>query len=371
MSITTSASATPEATPLDNALLKLYEIAGGSRDSGNVQAAQLTTAQRMEFFRSAEFRAWVASEKAAGRQIFWLKDVDKTQAAGDVFTFFFKWRAANHKFSPTQLDVLTKLLTSLEKGNRCTRYCRSIARSVGLISSPARGHLAPQAVIDSWLAREGGGEGLGMMDFWSGAYWPSQFGLTREEKLKQVQEFAPTYASRIYPGVREENQLLEELGVNVVIVSNGDQELAIACAPYLGVKPENTVGSNLIYGPDGLSTGVNHTYEVTGADWHSRPQPGKPISFHYWLHMNRGRWGWDSIDERKFVIAGRDGDSASTDGGMMILMQSPAAIGNFMVNTPGEPKRIEQFYKVASIYGWTTGQFITLNQLPSQLGFRP
>jgi hypothetical protein len=325
----------------------------------------------MEFFRSAEFRAWVASEKAAGRQIFWLKDVDKTQGAGDVFTFFFKWRADNNKFSAHQLEVISQCLLNLEKGNGLTRSLRSLVRSVGLMSKPASGVLAPQAVIDSWLSRENGGEGLGMMDFWSAAYWPSQFGLTKEEKLAQVQAFAPTYAARIYPGVREENLLLEELGVNVVIVSNGDQELAIACAPFLGVKPENTVGSHLIYGPDGLSTGVNHTYEVTGGDWHSKPQPGKPLSFHYWLHMNRDRFGWDSIDERKFVIAGRDGDSASTDGGMMMLMPQPAAIGNFMVNTPGEPNRIQQFYAVAKKYGWTRGQFITLNQLPSQLGFKP
>jgi hypothetical protein len=209
------------------------------------------------------------------------------------------------------------------------------------------------------------------MDFWTGAYWPSQIGLSKAEKLRQVQGFAPSYASKIYPGVREENQLLEELGVNVVIVSNGDQELAIACAPYLGVKAENVVGSHLIYGPDGLSTGVNHTYEVMGAEWHARPQPGKALSFHYWLHANRARWGWNRIDERRFVIAGRDGDSASTDGGMMMLMPASAAIGNFMVNTPGEPKRIAQFYTVASKYGWTTGQFITLHQSPSTSGFKP
>jgi hypothetical protein len=370
---TTIASVTSGATPLDNALLKLYEMAGGSRDSGNVQAAQLTTARRMEFFRSDEFRAWVASEKAAGRQIFWLKDVDKTQGAGDVFSFFFKWRADNHKFLPEQLEVIAAVLRDAAADGKylgLRRFGRKIGCACGYKLATADGRYGPEAVISSWLANEDGGKGLGMMDFWSRAYWPSQFGLTKEQKLEQVQAFAPSYAARVYPGVRKENELLEELGVNVVIVSNGDQELAIACAPYLGVKPENVVGSHLIYGQDGLSTGVNHTYEVTGSDWHARPQPGKPLSFHYWLHDNRARFGWDNIDERKFVIAGRDGDSASTDGGMMMLMQA-AAIGNFMINTPGEPKRIAQFYSVASKYGWTKGQFITLNQLPSELGFRP
>jgi len=350
MSTTNTAVAITGATPLETAQNKLYQIAGGSITSGNVQAAQLTTAQRMDYFRSVEFRSWVASEKASGREVFWLKDVDKTQGAGDVFTFFFKWRADNNKFSVEQLDVISKFMRGLSKDGQ--------------------GTFAPQSVIDAWLAKEAGGEGIGMLDFWAGAYWPSQIGLSKAEKLAQVQAFAPTYTAKVYPGVREENLLLEEVGVNVVIVSNGDQELAIAIAPYLGVKPENTVGSNLLYDGNGLATGVNHSYDVGGADWHSKPQPGKPLSFHYWLHANRARWGWDRIDERKFIIAGRDGDSASTDGGMMILMQT-AAIGNFMINTPGEPNRIQQFYAVASKYGWTTGQFVTLHQLPSQSGFKP
>jgi hypothetical protein len=36
-----------------------------------------------------------------------------------------------------------------------------------------------------------------------------------------------------------------------------------------------------------------------------------------------------------------------------------------MVNTPGEPARIENFYKMANKYGWTKGEFITLNRQPS------
>jgi hypothetical protein len=194
--------------------------------------------------------------------------------------------------------------------------------------------------------------------------------MTREEKEKQVREFAPHYAARIYPGVPEENRTLEEAGVHVVLVSNGDQELAIAVSNLLGIKPENVVGSHLIYGEDGRATGVNHSYEVFDEDWETRPQPGKPLSFHYWAHVNRGRWGWKHLDDRKIVIAGRDGDSASADGGMMILLPPPA-IGNFMVDTPGEPTRIQKFHVLAAKYGWTRGQFFTLVQLPAPAGNYP
>jgi hypothetical protein len=338
--------------PLELAQAKFYEMAGGSLTSGNVEASQLTTAMRMEYFRTTEFRNWVASEKAAGREVFWLKDVDKTQAAGDLFTFFFQWRVDNNAFSQAHLESISQYLVNHE-------------------NAPAQIQGAPQDAINLWLTSEAGGKGIELLDLWSNIYWPSQLGMTEAEKLRQVQAFAPTYASRIYAGVREENELLEEIGVNVVIVSNGDQELAIACAPFLGIKPENVTGSNLIYGADGLSTGVNHTYEVNLKDWNVRPQPGKPLGFHYWLHNSRGRWGWDNIDERKFVIGGRDGDSASSDGGMMILMPSTAAIGNFMVNTPGEKGRITKFYALAAKYGWTKGQFITLNQKAGKLGFKP
>jgi len=358
-----------ELTPLERAQQKLYSIAGGSIDSGDVRLARITTIQRMDYFRSQEFRQWVASEISAGRSIFWLKDVDKTQGAGDIFTFFYKWRADNNKFQPAQLKVIADFLQT-EKDSSASWLARNLGRLARAVGMKGEHEYSPDQVISTWLSKEDGGPGIGMMDFWSKIYWPSQMGLTKAEKLAQVNAFAPLYADKVYPGVFEENQLLESLGVNVVIVSNGDQELAIAAAPVLGVKPENVVGSHLLYDENSVSTGVNHRYEIDGPDWHSRPQPGKNFSFHYWLHMNRARFGMSSIDERKYVIAGRDGDSASTDGGMMILMQT-AAIGNFMVNTPGEPNRIKSFHQVASKYGYTRGQFITLDQSPSKTGFRP
>lgn len=333
----------------------LYSITGGSYDSDDVKVAKLTTAQRTEYFRSSEFREWVAAEKAAGREVFWLRDVDKTQAAGDIFTFFYKWRCDNNKFTPEGIAAIKNFL------RKKRRKSAALREAVGM---------QPVHALTLWLRQEEGLEGVGMLDFWSGVYWPSQTGLTREEKLQQVRDFAPTYTDRIYPGVPEENRALEEAGVHVVIVSNGDQELASAAAPFLGIKPENVVGSHLTYGENGRSTGVNHSYEVFGEEWGRRPQPGKHLNFHFWVHTNRQRWGWSHITDEKIVIAGRDGDSASADGGMMIML-APAAIGNFMIDTPGEPGRLQNFFSVAAKYGWTRGQFFTLVQSASKLGFKP
>jgi hypothetical protein len=341
---------------LERAQAKLYSIAGGSIDSGNVKAASLTTAQRIEYFKTSEFRRWVAAERAAGNEIFWLKDVDKTQGAGDVFTFFFKFRADNQLFSSQQLTVVQD-------------FVRAHRQQAGLKRTP-RIQRAPETVLNMFRSKLNGQAGIGLLDFWSGAFWPSQVGLTRAEKLRQVNAFAPLYAAKIYPGVAEENRLLEEAGVHVVIVSNGDQDVAIAIAPYLGVKPENVVGSHLMYDKHRIATGVNHSYEVFDKEWEVRPQPGKALSFHYWAHANRARFGWKSLDDRKIIIAGRDGDSASSDGGMMIYLP-PAALGNFMVDTPGEPDRIKKFYPVAAKYGWTRGQFFTLIQAASQSGAIP
>ncbi|MBX9688003.1 MAG: hypothetical protein K2X27_14955, partial [Candidatus Obscuribacterales bacterium] len=95
---------------LEDARHKIYSIAGGAIDSNSIDAAVISTEQRIEFFRSPEFLAWVAAEKACQREIFWCKDVDKTQAAGDIFTFFFDWRANNCKFSPHQLEVIQAFL---------------------------------------------------------------------------------------------------------------------------------------------------------------------------------------------------------------------------------------------------------------------
>lgn len=338
-------------TALEKARRRLYAASGGSYNSADVRAARITGVQRLDYFRSPEFVNWVRSELAAGRQVFWLKDVDKTQAAGDVFSFFFKWRADNNKFTPSQLEGIAK-------------YFRSRGFAV-----PEDASQLPHEALRLWLQKTAGGDGIGLMEFWSEIYWPTQMGLTEAEKLAQVTAFAPTYACRVYPGVAAENRFLESLGVTVVIVSNGDQELARAIAPILGINPQNAVGSNLLY-ENGLSTGVIHSYEMVDEDWDDRPQPGKALNFHYWLHINRARWSWSEADEGKFVIAGRDGDSASADGGMMIYLQ-PAAIGNFIVDTPAEPNRAQKFYRLAAKYGWTRGQFITLVHSASERGFQP
>lgn len=351
---------------------RLYTIAGGSCTSGDVRAARLTTAQRTEYFRSAEFRDWVADERAHGRQVFWLKDVDKTQGAGDVFTFFFKWRLDNGKMTSRQLAAIKRHLLKRQRplARAATHLTRLAFSVIGLHRTvPAFADLSPNGALRLWETQEAGGKGMGLFEFWQNVYWPSQVGMTRAEKLAQVNAYAPLYAAKVYPGVAEENRALTEAGVEVVIVTNGDQELAIAIAPVLGIKPENVVGSHMIY--DGqFATGKNHSYEVSHEDWLSRPQPGKTLSLHYWMHINRKRWGWEHLDEDRFVIGGRDGDSASSDGGMMIYLPTPA-IGNFMIDTPGEPDRLVSFQAVAAKYGWTKGKYITLVQQPSLSGRVP
>jgi hypothetical protein len=358
---------------LTRAQNRLYQVAGGSYDSGNVRAARVTTEQRIDFFRSPEFREWVAAENACGRQVFWLKDVDMTQGAGDIFTFFFQWRAENGKFTEEQLKVIDRFLLKRKSATQrfATRVARFFTAAFSLVGLTKPTDLAqgPFEVLRLFKSKEEGGEGIEMLEFWR-LYWPTQFGLTAAEKKAQVEAFVPHYAKRVYPGVPEENRVLTEAGVNVVIVSNGDQELAIAASSQLGIDPRNVVGSHLMYDANGISTGVNHSYEVFDKEWTVKPQPGKPLSFHYWVHVNRGRWGWKRLLGNKIVIAGMDGDSAASDGGMMILLKD-AAIGNFMVNTPGAPQRIEKFYKVADKYGWTPGQFFTLMQRDSLAGNMP
>ena len=340
---------------LSRARAELYRVAGGSYASDRVDASSLTMEQRLAYFGSRPFKQWVAAERACGRQVFWLKDLDKTQAAGDIFTFFFKWRADNGMFSERQNDALKKFLFETKAKHPSAITEAEMARVAGNSATDNA-----RLVVELWKRKEAGGEGISLLDFWAGAYWPSQIGLTRAEKLEQVRQFAPTYAAKIFPGVREDNLALTRAGVNVVIVSNGDQELAQSVTPLLGIEERNAVGSHLIYDEHGVSTGVNHAYEIFDKDWGARPQAGKPLSFHYWLNANKERWDWRGLEEDRIVLAGRDGDSASSDGGMMILMNKPAAIGNFMIDTPGEPQRLERFEALARKYGWTKGQFVRL-----------
>ena len=341
---------------LDKAQAKLYQMAGGAFDSGSCSAARMTTEQRSDYFWTPEFRDWSSATKDSGVEIFWLTDLDKTMGAGDIFTMEFDWRLRNNKITPEQAKIV----------QACLRKHR---KEIGLGRLP-RAAQSPKAVLQSFVDGCDGKPGLKLFDFWTDAFWPSQFGITREERLAQLAAYAPEYAKRIYPHVTQQNQLLEAMGVNYVIVSNGQQELAMAVAPLLGIKPENVVGATLLYDEKGLSTGVKHHYDVFDKDWEQRPQPGKTVNFHYWLHKNRARFGWEFLNHKKWCIAGRDGDSASSDLGMMVLMEH-ALFGNYMVDTPGEPDRLKTFIRLAAKYSWTKGQFITLVRSPSELGFRP
>jgi hypothetical protein len=322
---------------------KFYEMAHGGRESNDVKAAQISSEQLLQYLKSPEFRSWVAAEKAAGKEVFWPTDVDKTMSSGDVFTYFFKWRADNQKFSPEQLDTISKTIKRLDPDARST---------------------TPEDAIKLWQSKEKGGDGIKLLDFWSEIYWPSQKGMSMAEKIAETQEFARTFQDKIYPLVPEINKAIEDAGAHVVILSNGDRELAKAIAPEFGIKPDDVVAAKSVVGADGMLTGKQGSLEILDSKWQDLPQPGKAINFHNWLDTNKGRFGMDRLDESKVVIAGFNGDSAAADGGMMILSPQKG-IGDFMVDTPGEPARIAKFYELADKYGWMKGEFVTLHRRPS------
>lgn len=343
---------------LENARGAFSQIAGGSADSGDASRSRISVQELTKYYRSPEFHGWVAAEKAAGRQVFDLKDIDKSQSAGDSFTFFFKWLADHGKLGAAQNETMKAFLKTVqvndpELNGRLARVDANDAQTNA------------DLVIRLWRGKSGGGDGIGLLDFWKEVYWPVQKGLTRQDKLEEVEAFKSDYLPEIYPGIPELNQALADAGVEVVAVSNGDEELAKATAPLLGIKRENVVGSNLLYGADGMSIGSDHSYEIFTAPWATQyPQPGKILAFHYWLNENKERWGWPRIDSDKIVFVGAYGDSASADGGMMIFNPFRLAIGNFMVDTPHEPDRIQKFHEMAQRYGWDLGRFVTLTHDP-------
>ncbi|MBI3554533.1 MAG: hypothetical protein HY077_18725 [Elusimicrobia bacterium] len=412
------------ATSLQTARAAFYKITGGSYDSNDVTAAKISLAQRTAFFKSPEFKNYVAAEKAAGRTVFWLKDIDKTQASGDIFTFYFKYLADKGLLTPQHNATMRAFLNGMafkstirdakvladlaDVGSEpaAVKAVLEAAAAKGSIKAPAlpsdedgaksflngvsvKGQIKDPkllaqlakadsndskanayTVIDLWRSKEKGGEGIGMLDFWSSIYWRTQKGLTKFQKLRRVAGFKKFYASKIYPGIYEDNKALEEAGVEVLAISNGDQELAIAVAPLLGIKRHNVVGSYLQYDPKtGLSTGVDHAYEIFDKEgnWNRWPQPGKILSTHFLINRERHRYGLSEFDEDKIVIAGADGDSAASDGGMWVYF-TDKPFGNFVVDSPHEPGRRMKSLIMAQTYGGTKGQYITLIHDPRSPG---
>lgn len=335
---------------LEAARARLYKVAGGNLNSDRADISRLNSTQLVSFIHSHEFSQWITSEKSKGKYVFWLTDMDKTMAAGDIFTFFFAWRAKHGKFTEEQNMVLrsflekTKLLTPKElKEVRHNDGKRNAAK-----------------VLELWRrTEEGRKDGITLLSFWTGAYWPSQIGLTREEKKRQVDAFAPEYASKIFPGAREQNIALGKAGVEVILVTNGDQELAQTVAPLLGIEPNNVLGSTLQYDESSRSTGEVHTCEIYDGVWTKKPQPGKSLKFLYWLGENRKRW--PDINRDKITVAAMAGDSASADSGVMFFLNP--ALASFMVNTPGEPARLQKFINLAEKFGrgLGLGSFVTLS----------
>lgn len=322
---------------------KFYEIANGGLHSNDVKAAQLSSDQLLQFVKGPEFRNWVASEKAAGNEVFWPTDVDKTMSSGDTFTYFFKWREDHHKFSPEQLQIISNAIKHLDPQAKST---------------------TPEDALKLWQSKEKGGQGIGLLDFWNKIYWPSQKGMTMAEKVAETKDFSKTFSDKIYPLVPEINKAIEDAGAHVVILSNGDQEIAKAIAPEFGVKPENVIGATTLVDPHGFLTGAPQNYEMFDKTWSQLPQPGKEMNFHNWLDANKQRFGWNQLDEGRVLLAGYNGDSAAADGGMMVFSKEKG-IADFMVDTPGEPSRIAQFYSLANQFGGTKGEFVTLHRQPS------
>ncbi|MBI4375983.1 MAG: hypothetical protein HY549_05995 [Elusimicrobia bacterium] len=305
---------------------------------------RISAKNRVHLFRSGAFKRWVAAERAAGRRVFWLRDLDKTQAAGDISSHFFRWKAERGHFTAAQNRIMRRYLARIKTDDPAlARRLRRAPRQ-----SPAEN---ARLVLDLWRHGEKGGKGIKGLDFFTKAFWPTQHGFTRQEKREQAEAFAAYFSRFIYPHVRQENLALARAGVDVVIVSAADQEIISAVAPLLGLKPSNVVGSYLIYGEDGRAKGEQHAYDVSDRKWLERPNPGKALSFHYWLNKNKRRWGWKELDPDKIVIAGADGDSASSDGGLWVYFPRKA-LGNFMVDTPHEPGRLEKSIKLVTKYGW-------------------
>ena len=308
----------------------------------------LSSKARSEYFRSREFTQWVSNERALGKTVLWLTDLDKAMGAGDIFTFFFDWRLDNGGFSAEQGEALSSFLKNTGKLSDVEER---------LIESGSPNDAA-RMVLTLWRrGLEDSATGISLGEFWTEAYWASQAGLSGEEKKSLASEFAPTYKDKIFPGVTEANSALKEAGVRIVMVTNGDEELAKSVAPLLGIEEADVVGTGHIY-EEGRSTGQMHTLEIFEGEWSNRPQPGKALNFRCWL-THRSELNGEDV-----TVAGFDGDSFGADGGAMLFLQPNPVLGYFMVDTPGsrDAGRIEKFREGVLKYGgWQKEKFIRLS----------
>ena len=318
----------------------LFEIAKSKPDTLDFSAGKISTNDLLGYVRSDGFKDWVKAEKNAGSEVFWPTDIDKTLASGDLFEHYFKWRAENNKFTPDQLKLVSDAVKQILPNATAT---------------------TPMDVVRLAEPQANGKPAIGLGDYWSKIYWPSTKGMTAEARMSEINEFAPSYADKVYDQIAEVHQAVEAAGAHVVAVSTGDEELAKGIASLIAIKPENMIGSKPLYDSNGITKGAYSGYDITDPDWINRPQPDKPMLFHDWLSANKSRFGWDHLAESKIKVAAFSGDSAGMDGGMMIFA-TPKSLANFMVDTPGEGGRLQNFQALAKQFGYTPSSFITLTR---------
>lgn len=297
-------------------LINVPELLESMIQPGRHDFPAIAPEQRVELFRSEQFKSWVQAENAAGRPVLWLSDLDKAKAAGDTFTYFFEYRVRHQLFTEAQNKELREGLLKLDS-------ISPQQQGEAKVNTPTQN---AQLVLDLWRSHEFEGRpGIDLTTFWSTFYWPSNIGMSRDERQQMIKAFAPEYVSRIYPEVQEENQALKDSGVTPVIVSHGDLEIARAVAPFLGVDPINVVAEASHYNASDLHTGTGNPLVVQDPKWRELPQSGKLILFNSWVAQRFGG--------QEYVVAGFDGDSPSTDGGAMLTLRP--RVGYFIVDTPG------------------------------------
>lgn len=316
-----------------DAKAELFTMARSNTHHANGLPA-LTSADRLKYFQSDTFRRWIQIECKLGNQVVWITDLDKAKASGDSFVYFTDWRARNAAFTTEQVEAFAELL----RANAPSLHSRLPHL---LAQSPSK--IAHQA-LKSWARNElKGSEGISLKELFMQGYWSSFKGMTRPEKMKLVQDFAPEYQNKIFPGAREEHLALAAAGVKVIIVTNGDADLARSIAPLMGISPDNVAGVDAYYDGEGRATGEAHILEIEDEEWARRPQPGKPIRFECFLR--------ERFPNRQVILAGFDGDSPAADGGGMLFLKPK--LGYFMVDTPGshDRMRITKFNDFVRRYG--------------------
>lgn len=342
---------------LNSARADLWSLVDNNTASHRLDVPSLGVGERTSFFGSDVFKAWVESEHKIGNRVLWVTDLDKAMASGDTFVYFFDWRARHATFTDQQNQIMLEALTRTKVFDTAKLYSLKS-------NSPQEN---AREILQLWSRHERvGAPGIDLATFWREIYWPTLIGLSPKEKAQMVAAFVQEYPPKIFPGVLKANATLRDSGVEVVIVTNGDEDLAKGVAPALGIDPRNVAGVETEYHGE-RATGRGHFLEIFDAEWSRRPQPGKFIRLGCWAERDEQKAR--SIEGKAIVIAGFDGDSPGPDGGAMLFMRPK--LGYFMVDTPGshDQHRIKGFKDFVERYAhWHAERFIALTYPEPQHG---